>query len=138
MKRWTPTWSIVLLSALLGACGAGPAADQTGAGTATEVTEAEVLTLVAAPDGPLLLDARTPQEFAAGHVPGARNIPYDQVAAHLAELQGFRMRGVVIYCEHGGRAAKAAEVLRNAGFQGVRHLKGDMSAWRGSGRAVER
>jgi rhodanese-related sulfurtransferase len=46
-------------------------------------------------------------------------------------------REVVVYCERGGRAAKAADVLRDAGFT-VRHLTGDMSGWREQGLPVER
>jgi len=137
MKFWAATFRVALVATLLGACGTGHETTPAEGPTA-EVTQAEVLTLVGSADGPLLLDVRTPQEFASGHVPGARNIPFDQVTAHLADLQAFRQRGAVVYCESGGRAAKAIQVLRGAGFQGVRHLQGDMSGWRSSGRAVER
>lgn len=64
-------------------------------------------------EGALLLDVRTPQEFAVGHVPGAKNIPVQELAQRLAELGAPRR--VVVYCRSGGRSASATEILRQAG-----------------------
>jgi rhodanese-related sulfurtransferase len=93
--------------------------------------------LVAAPDGPLVLDARSPEEFAAGHVPGAVNIPFREVASRIAELAPFKERGVVTYCEHGPRSTLAARALAGAGFTKLWRLEGDMSRWRSEGRPIE-
>lgn len=87
-------------------------------------------------DPPLVLDVRTPGEYARGHVPGARNIPHTEVVDRLGELALERERPVVVYCERGGRAALAEAALRQAGFR-VQHLAGDMAAWRAAGRPVE-
>jgi phage shock protein E len=93
----------------------------------------------AAADGTLVvLDVRTPEEYAAGHVPGAINIPHGEVEARLAELARARDQDVVVYCLAGKRAALALEVLQKAGFTKLRHLDGDMQAWRANGRPVER
>jgi rhodanese-related sulfurtransferase len=83
----------------------------------------------------MLVDVRTPQEFAAGHVPGAVNIPYDQVASHLAEIP--RDEDVVVYCHSGRRAGLAGETLEKAGYKRVLHLQGDMQGWQKDGRPVE-
>jgi rhodanese-related sulfurtransferase len=91
--------------------------------------------LLAQGDAPLVLDVRSGEEFASGHVPGAVNVPYDQVAARIDELRAARE--VVIYCERGPRASKAAAVLSGAGFS-VRHLAGDMSGWRAAGLPIAR
>jgi phage shock protein E len=64
-------------------------------------------------EGALLLDVRTPQEFAAGHVDGAKNIPVQDLARRIAELGAPRQ--VVVYCRSGGRSASAAQILRQAG-----------------------
>jgi rhodanese-related sulfurtransferase len=82
-----------------------------------------------------VLDVRTPQEFAAGHVPGAVNVPYDQVASHLAEIP--KDKDVVLYCRSGRRTALAAEVLAANGYTKLGHLQGDMEAWLKDGRPVE-
>jgi len=93
------------------------------------------------PPNALILDVRTPEEYAGGHVPGAVNVPHTEVAARLdeigAEVEGDPSRPVVVYCERGGRAAKAEAELLEAGFTQVLHLEGDMSDWRAAGRATE-
>jgi rhodanese-related sulfurtransferase len=92
-----------------------------------EISAQELLSVAGAADAPLVLDVRSAEEYASGHVPGARNLSHDQVAARLAELGPARE--VVVYCESGRRADLAADVLRDAGFT-VRHLVGDMAEWR--------
>ncbi len=57
----------------------------------------------------LILDVRTPQEFAAGHIPGAKLIPYDQVMNHVNELKQYS--AIYVYCRMGGRAYAACEIL---------------------------
>jgi phage shock protein E len=82
-----------------------------------------------------VLDVRTPKEYAAGHVPGAVNIPYDQVASQLAEIP--KDKEVVLYCHSGRRAGLAAEVLEANGYTKLEHLQGDMQAWVNDGRPVQ-
>ena len=84
---------------------------------------------------PFVLDVRAPEEFVTGYVPGAVNIPYDQVAARLAEVP--KDKDVVLYCRSGRRAAMAAEVLAAQGYTRLMHLEGDMPAWIAQGRPVE-
>lgn len=89
-----------------------------------------------APDAPLILDVRSPAEYAQGHIPGAINVPHDQVAAHAAELASRGGRGVVIYCLSGMRAAAAAGALQRAGMTDIRLLSGHMQGWRAARRPV--
>ena len=106
-----------------------------GARAAADISPQEVLAFAGRADAPLVLDVRSAEEFAAGHVPGARNVAYDEVEARLAELDPARE--VVVYCERGPRASKAAAVLSAAGFT-VKHLAGDMSGWREQGLPIAR
>ncbi|HVN42994.1 MAG TPA: rhodanese-like domain-containing protein [Steroidobacteraceae bacterium] len=82
-----------------------------------------------------LLDVRSPEEFAAGHVPGAVNIPHDQLLKRLADVP--KDADVVLYCRSGHRSALAAEVLLAHGYQRLAHLEGDMDGWVANGRPVE-
>jgi rhodanese-related sulfurtransferase len=77
-------------------------------------------------DGASLLDVRSPEEYSAGHIDGAVNIPVGELSQRLGELP--RDRGVVVYCQSGMRSARAASVLREAGFSNVHNL-GGMSRW---------
>jgi len=65
-------------------------------------------------DGPLLLDVRTPPEFAGGHIPGARNIPLDDLRRRLAEVP--KGRPVVAYCQVGQRGYLATRILMQHGY----------------------
>jgi rhodanese-related sulfurtransferase len=86
------------------------------------------------PDHLFLLDVRTPQEYAEGHIAGAVNVPYDQLATRLAEVP--KDKDVVLYCRSGRRAGIAADVLAANGYTRLSHLEGDMNAWMEKGRPV--
>jgi len=91
-----------------------------------------------ADDELVILDVRTPEEFAAGHIPEARNIPHDQVADKLVELAPLHAKTVVLYCRSGRRSGIAAKLLRDAGFSDVRLLEGDFPGWEAAKYPVER
>jgi len=75
--------------------------------------------ILAAPasERPFLLDVRMPQEFARGHIPGAVNIPVDDLRSHLGELPNNRQ--IAAYCQVGQRGYLATRILRQAGFSVV-------------------
>jgi rhodanese-related sulfurtransferase len=76
-----------------------------------------------------VVDVRTPAEYAAGHVPGAVNIPFDQIAARAAEL-GPTEEPVLLYCRTGRRSGIAAEELRKLGFTALYDFQ-SLSSWPG-------
>lgn len=121
--------TVFLLASLVGGCGAG------GSDSA-EVAPQELLLLEER--GALLLDVRSPEEYASGHVPGAVNVPYDELEVRLPDLGAATGDPVVVYCEKGPRASKALGVLRAAGYGSARTLAGHMARWRVSGLPVER
>ena len=85
---------------------------------------------------PVVIDVRTPEEYASGHVPGAVNIPFDQVAERIAEIDA--PHGVALYCMVGPRARKGEAALLGAGDEKVFHLEGGLAAWQAAGLPVER
>jgi phage shock protein E len=95
----------------------------------TSISRADLADRIVAQRAPLILDVRTASEFDSGHIPGAVNIPHTELPRRIGELDASD-RGIVVYCERGGRAMKAVSELRKAGFSTVLHLQGDMSAWR--------
>ena len=75
-----------------------------------------------------IIDVRSPEEFAAGHVDGAVNIPLDALAARAPELPRDAL--VVTVCaKGGGRSEQAADQLRARGLTSVRSLCGGTEAW---------
>lgn len=77
----------------------------------------------------LVLDVREPDEFAQGHLQGARNVPLSQLSARLKELEKFRDKPVLVVCERGRRANTAAKLLKAQSFTALNVLKGGMQAW---------
>jgi rhodanese-related sulfurtransferase len=89
---------------------------------------------IAAHDAPLVLDVRTPEEFATGHVPGAVLIPHDQLESRIGELG--TPREVVVYCRSGRRSKLIEPVLEAHGFK-VSQLEGSWLAWQAAGLPSE-
>ena len=65
----------------------------------------------------LVVDVRSPQEFSTGHIPGAVNIPIDNLAAKLEEMKVSKDTTIVTSCEHGGRSSRAALELQKLGYK---------------------
>ncbi len=83
----------------------------------------------------LVLDVRSPSEFAAGHVPGAHHLFVAHLGERLAELDPAKT--IVTYCGSGYRASIAASVLKRAGFSDVANVPGSWTAWNAAGLPVE-
>lgn len=86
----------------------------------------------------VILDVRTPEEFAAGHVPGAINIPYTHLPSRISEVADSGDKDIVVYCTIGVRAERGAQRLRENGFTKLLHLDGDMKAWEAQKRPLEK
>lgn len=86
--------------------------------------------------GAVVVDVRTPQEFAQGRVPGAKNVPLDRVLGDPKALDAWRDRDVILVCRSGNRSATAATHLLKHGFR-VSDLAGGTTAWAAAGRKLE-
>ena len=74
-----------------------------------------------------LLDVRTPQEYAEGHIPGSRNLPLSALEAGTGDLDADAP--LYVYCLSGGRSSRATAALRAKGFN-AKNI-GGISAWKG-------
>lgn len=125
---------VALSLALAPACSRPPSSTASGATAPSESGSpgADARTLVAA--GALLIDVRTPAEFEGRHLPSAVNIPVDDVALRVGDIErltrGDRSAPIVVYCRSGARSARAAAMLQKVGYSRVTDL-GPMSAWGG-------
>lgn len=75
-----------------------------------------------------IIDVRSPEEFAEGHVKGALNIPFNQIDKHQDLLNSLKDKTLVVYCRSGRRAGIFENTLSKEGFN-LLHLTGDMNAW---------
>jgi rhodanese-related sulfurtransferase len=86
----------------------------------------------------LVVDVREPNEFAAGHVLGAKNLPLARLDASGADLAKKKERPVIVYCDGGERSAKALATLKKHGYTRVANLSGGLGAWQQAGLPVEK
>lgn len=104
-----------------------PMLNRSAAGSAlVSVTEAVMLM---SRKSTLVLDVREPDEFAQGHLQGARNVPLAQLAERSKELEKFRDKPVLVVCQRGSRARTACRMLKGQQFTSLHQLKGGMQAW---------
>lgn len=106
--------------------------------SATSVSggDGEACSSAAAVVAPLVLDVRTPAEFAQGSVPGARNVPAEALSAQVRQgaLDDFRSGPIYVICASGSRSAPMCVRLRKVfHFEDVSNVKGGIAAWRAAG-----
>jgi len=76
-----------------------------------------------------LIDVREPNEFNAGHVLGARNIPLSQLKMRKGEIRSDKP--VYLYCQNGMRSGRAAQFLHRKGYRQLTQLQGGFKKWSG-------
>lgn len=112
---------VMLLWNLFGAAMTG--VEEVGHGDATRLVNRE---------GGVIVDVRSADEFAGGHILDALNLPLAELEARRAELDKFKDRPIVAVCGTGPVAGRAVRLLRGAGFTRVVALRGGIAAWQGA------
>jgi len=88
-------------------------------------------------EGALLLDVRTPGEYANTHIPGAELIPLQELEARIDEIVDYKDQPVLVYCRSGNRSRSAAQILKNQGFKEIYNLNRGIGEWISMGLPVE-
>lgn len=83
-----------------------------------------------------VIDVRSADEFAGGHLRDAKNIPLADLGNRIGELEKSKNRTVVVVCQSGARSEKAVRQLAAAGFEDVWSLDGGVAAWQAAGLPV--
>lgn len=94
-----------------------------------EAKPSEVVQLINRDDA-LVLDVRDDSFFEKGHILNARHIPFGLLEERLHELDEYKERPLVVYCETGQQSARAGAVLRKQGFSSTYKLAGGLLAWK--------
>lgn len=92
-----------------------------------DVTPAEAVTLIN--DGAIVVDVRSPAQFAQGHVLNARNIPLSDIGGGSDALKKLSGKTLITCCETGSAGARAASGLRRGGHGRVVNMRGGLAAW---------
>ena len=78
---------------------------------------------------PLVLDVRDKEEFAAGHIQGAKHIPVAELAIRIKEIEKYKDKPVLVHCQKGLRAKGACSILKAQQFSQLNNLQGGLDAW---------
>jgi rhodanese-related sulfurtransferase len=87
--------------------------------------------------GVVFLDVREPDEYKAGHIPGAVNIPRGLLESRIEEQVPDRNTDLVVYCRSGVRSALASATLVKMGYKGVLNMDGGWKTWQEAGYPAE-
>jgi len=85
-----------------------------------------------------IIDVREASEFAAAHLPEARNIPVGKLGERIGELEKFKDRALLVCCAAGVRSSKACAELKKNGFSKIHALEGGVDAWVAAGYPVKK
>ena len=122
MKRLLILFMTVLL---LTGCAARPSA-----GTYRQITAQEAAELMESETGYIVLDVRTPAEYAERHIPGTINVPNETIGSTAPEQLPDREQLILIYCRSGNRSKQAADKLVALGYTNIVEF-GGISSWSG-------
>jgi rhodanese-related sulfurtransferase len=103
--------------------------------TPTNVTPAEAESLLASSRDVVVVDVRTQEEFAEGHIAGARNVNFNS-PNFVEKMQEFTGKKVLLHCASGGRSSRAIEALSSTSFAQLYHLNKGFNAWQEAGKPV--
>ena len=84
----------------------------------------------------LVLDVRSGEEFSAGHLPNAKNIPLPELAERMKEIEKSKQQAVIVVCASGVRSSTGAAMLQKAGFAQAFSLEGGTEAWKAQGMPI--
>ena len=92
----------------------------------------EAYTLLQSDKEVVLLDVRTPEEFAQGHIEGSTLIPLQTLESNLTLLSDAKNKKIIVYCHSGNRSVAASRILVQNGFKPL-NMKGGITAWTEAG-----
>ena len=119
---------LLLVILLLAGC-----AETTGAendATYRQITMSEAVEMMASESDYIILDVRRPDEFAAGHIPNAVNIPNESIGADEIDELPDKDRLILVYCRSGNRSKQASEKLVRLGYTNIVEFGGILD-WKG-------
>ena len=136
MSFFIDNWMLLLVALSSGAMLMWPAL-ATGGGGAAGVTAAEAVQLMNR-EKAVVVDVCAADEFAAGHVVGAKNLPLGELEAKLTGAVKNKATPVVLVCATGARSKRAVAIAKKLGYENSRSLTGGMGAWRSANLPVEK
>lgn len=127
-------WYLIFLALASGVMLLLPALKGAGAGTLGTAQAIQLINREKA----VVIDVCEPEEFAAGHVGGAKNIPLGQLQERLPQVAKNKAVPIILVCAKGARASRAAGIAKGLGYEKAQALAGGLTAWREANLPVEK
>lgn len=134
MKFIIDNWMLILIALSSGSMLAWPLVRGSGAGALTAQGAVQLINRERA----VVVDVRDPEEFAAGHMTGAKNVPLDQLEAKLATTVKNKALPLLLVCSTGSRAQRAVATARKLGYEQAQAVAGGLKGWREANLPVEK
>jgi rhodanese-related sulfurtransferase len=130
----TANWMLILIALSSGGMLAWPLIRGSGAGTLTAQGAVQLINRERA----VLVDVREPEEFAAGHMIGAKNVPLNQLDEKLASTVKNKTVPLLLVCATGARAQRAVAMAKKLGYEQAQAVAGGLKAWKDANLPVEK
>ena len=130
----TANWMLILIALSSGGMLAWPLIRGSGGGTLTAQGAVQLINRERA----VLVDVREPEEFATGHMIGAKNVPLNQLDEKLASTVKNKNVPLLLVCATGARAQRAVTVAKKLGYEQAQAVAGGLKAWKEANLPVEK
>ena len=117
--------ALILSALFLAGCGVSGAELQY-----TQISSAEAASLMESETNYIILDVRTPEEYAGGHIPNAINIPNESIGTEEISELPDKDQLILVYCRSGNRSKQASQKLAHLGYTDIREF-GGINSWPG-------
>ena len=134
MKFFIDNWYLLVVALASGSMLLWPTLRGAGAGSLSPAQAVQLINREKA----VVIDVCEAEEFAAGHVGGAKNVPLGQLEERLPSLVKNKSLPVVLVCASGARANRAVAVAKKLGYEKAEALAGGLKAWRDANLPVEK
>ncbi len=134
MNFFIDNWYLVLVALVSGAMLLLPVFREAAGGSLTAARAVQLINREKA----VVVDVSEPDEFAAGHVGGAKNVPLGQLEERLPQVVKNKTVPLVLVCAKGARAQRAVAVAKKLGYEKAEALAGGLKAWREASMPVEK
>ena len=134
MKFIVDNWMLILIALSSGAMLAWPLVRGANAGSLTAQGAVQLINRARA----VVVDVREPEEFAAGHVTGAKNVPLDQLEVKLPTTVKNKSLPILLVCATGARAQRAVTTAKKLGYEQAQAVSGGLKSWKAANLPVEK
>lgn len=121
---------LLFLSVVLSGCTKNSDVVEKDDAAVTDVSIEEAKEIIKSQEGLIILDVRSKEEFDAGHIEGAIQIPVEELKNRIDEIEEYTDAPLLVYCRSGSRSSKAVNILLDNDFTDIKHMNQGYMNWK--------